>query len=299
MFEDGYPRSGIAADNAGMEDDARLGLAGNSAEVEPRQHVVDRTRCRDLAVGEEDESIGDPGDLVEGVADIDDRQPHLVAEALDIGEDLVLPRFVERGKRLVHEEEAGACEQRPADRHPLLLAAGKARRTPGEEGGDAEEVDHLVERAPAVPPRGQAAPVEKVRAHREVREEATFLEDIADPAAVCRHIDPPLVVEQHDVVDRDHPAVRPEEAGDQVDEGGLARPRSPEKRGHQPRTREGDVEGEFADRLPDIDAEGHAPTSLRARRRDRASDTRSAAKAIAIAIAVRRRAGPSPPGTCV
>ena len=102
-------------------------------EVEPGEDLADRAGGRHLAVGEDDDRIGEAGDLVDRVADIDDRQPHLVAQPLDIGKDLGLARLVERGERLVHEEEARARQQRAADRDPLLLAAGEAGRPPGEE----------------------------------------------------------------------------------------------------------------------------------------------------------------------
>jgi hypothetical protein len=79
-----------------------------------------------------------------------DRHGELVAQALDIRQGLVLPWVVERGKRLVHEEEARRGEKGAADRDALLLAAGKAVRPPVEERIDAEELRdlfHLLKRS--------------------------------------------------------------------------------------------------------------------------------------------------------
>ena len=81
------------------------------------------------------------GHLGDRVADIEDRHPDLVAQPLEVGQDLLLARGVERGERLVHQQQPRAREQRAADRDALLLAAGEAGGPAIEQVADAEQLD--------------------------------------------------------------------------------------------------------------------------------------------------------------
>src|SRR3546814_10259102 len=120
------------------------------------------------------------------MADIDDGNADLVAQTLDIRQDFRLTLFVERGQRLVHQEQPRAGEQCPPDRHPLLLAAGQAPRTPIEQMADAEQLDDLGQLAVTLVPCRKPAAVEQVMAHAEMGEQAAVLKDVADLAAMRR-----------------------------------------------------------------------------------------------------------------
>ena len=122
-------------------------------EVGPLEDVVDGPGGDGRAVGEKDDGVGEPRDLVDRVADIDDRQPHLVAEPLDIGKELRLPRLVEGGERLVHQQQPGAGEQRAAEGDALLLAAGEPRRPAVEKMADAEKIDDRRRASPSASAR--------------------------------------------------------------------------------------------------------------------------------------------------
>ena len=77
------------------------------------------------ALGQDHDRGRQPRHLGHRVADIDDRHARLVAQPLDVGQDLGPARLVERGQRLVHQQQPRLGEQRAADRDPLLLAAGQ------------------------------------------------------------------------------------------------------------------------------------------------------------------------------
>jgi hypothetical protein len=62
-----------------------------------------------------------------------------------------------------------------------------------------------------------------------VREQATFLKDVADTALPDRTIDMRLVVEQYFVVERDSPPVGSKKPGNHVDDAGFAGAGCPEK----------------------------------------------------------------------
>jgi hypothetical protein len=79
------------------------------------------------------------------VADVDDREARLVAQPFYVGQDLGFSVFVQRGERLIHQQQPRAREQRATDCNPLLLATGKQCRPAPQQVPDAEHVDHLGE----------------------------------------------------------------------------------------------------------------------------------------------------------
>src|SRR5690606_6899630 len=142
-------------------------------------------------------------DFAHVVADIDDRQPKLVAKLLDEGQDLRLAGRVEGGQRLVHQEKARVREEGPADRDPLFLAARQAPRSPAEERADVEQFDDLLKSYRPLGGRHAAEAVEQVAANIEVGEQPALLEDIAEAAALRRQVDARGAVEQHGAVEGD------------------------------------------------------------------------------------------------
>ena len=77
-------------------------------------------------------------DLV--VGDVDDRRPEPLVEAGDLGAGLDAQLGVEVRERLVHEEDRGLADDRPAERDALALAAGQLLRLAIEELLEAEDV---------------------------------------------------------------------------------------------------------------------------------------------------------------
>ena len=64
-----------------------------------------------------------------------------VAQPHEIGQDLALARGIERGQRLVEQQQARAHQQRAADRDALALAAGELAGPAVEQVADVEQVD--------------------------------------------------------------------------------------------------------------------------------------------------------------
>src|SRR3954471_2221133 len=136
-----------------------------------------------------------------------------------------------------------------------------------------------------------------------MREEAAFLEDVADAALVGRHVDSARGVEQHGVVEQDVSVVRPNKARDNVDHGRLSGGGAPEQRGDTGRALEGDVEVESAQCGLGVERQHYGraaapatPVMRRATRRPTALDASSATKAMAIDTRVKRSAAPEPFG---
>ncbi len=220
----------------------------------------------------------------------------MVAQALQIGQDLGLARRIERGQRLVHQQRRRAAQQGAPDRDPLALAARERARPAREQALDAEQLDHLAE------PRGvgergrEPAAVQQVLAHREMGKKAAFLEHVAEPALVRGQIDAARAIEQGSAADHDPAAPRSDQAADHVDHRGLAGARVAEQRDDTAVAGKVHVDLEAADPARDLDLEAAHAAIRRARLRPSSSAPISAASDTVTAIRVRRRAPSSPPG---
>ena len=105
---------------------ATLDLLGGAAEIDPRHHLAHGTGRHDPA-GRQQHHVGrEPGHLVERVADEQDRDPGLLAQPVEVGQDLA-PCGPGRARPAARRAGAGAGrgEQGAADRDPLPLAAGQ------------------------------------------------------------------------------------------------------------------------------------------------------------------------------
>ena len=116
-----------------------------------------------------------------------DHRHGLVAQAQQIGKDLALARRVERGERLVEQQEARAHQQRAADRDALALAAGEIAGPPLEQARDIEQRDDACLLVGVVRQAIHAPPVVEILRDRHVREQPAVLEHVADAAPVRRH----------------------------------------------------------------------------------------------------------------
>jgi hypothetical protein len=88
--------------------------------------------CDDGAAGQQQHAAREPYDFVYIVRDVQDWDAESLRESLDVGRDLPAARGIERGERLIHEQEPRIREQRARDCRPLLLAS-RERRGPAAE----------------------------------------------------------------------------------------------------------------------------------------------------------------------
>ena len=153
MRQPGQAKDRIVVDQASDQQSAGLEPPGHRLQVETLQKLADRPGGNAAAGIHRYDRIGETRDLVDRVRHVDDRYLDLAAEALDEGHDLELARLVERGQRLVHEQNARAGEQCPADGDTLLLATGEPARPSLEQRLDAEQRDDMVDRAEALATR--------------------------------------------------------------------------------------------------------------------------------------------------
>ncbi len=272
-------------------------LGGNELRTaEDLLRAADRGR---LALAHHHDRGGEARDLGQRVRHVDDRNARLVAQPLDERQDLGLARVVERGERLVHQQQAGRGQERTPERDPLLLAAGERSGMAVEQAPDPEQVDHGGELHAALAARHEPAAEQQVLPHRQVREQPSFLEHVADAPAVPGHEHAARGVDQRRAVDHDATALGAQKSGDDVDQRALAGAGAAEQRGQPSRRHEAGIEGECSQPMGDADLEAHSDHDRWPTRRAISSDMSSAPIEIAIETRVRRSAPASPPGIWV
>ncbi|MEI9889136.1 MAG: hypothetical protein WDN08_22050 [Rhizomicrobium sp.] len=110
------------------------------------EDVVDRAGFDDVALAHHRDAVGDAGDHSHVVADQDDGGLQLDLQVAHDLQDLRLHRDVERGGRLVGDQEVGTAHRRHRDHDALAHAAGELVRIllhPALGLGDAHQFEHL------------------------------------------------------------------------------------------------------------------------------------------------------------
>jgi hypothetical protein len=203
---------------------------------------VDRTAVRaragavvdHLAVAHPHDPLGAGRDLP-AVGDHEDRLPGAVQPAEQL-EHLGRPRGVEGPGGLVREEQRRPVRQRPRDRHPLPLPA---RQRGGPLRGTVQQAQRVEQVAgPSGGLGGPAAGDQRgerdVLQRREVLDEMEELEDQAHVAAAQPGQPGAAQLLGADTGERDRALVRPVQARDQVQQGGLAAAGRPHQRDELP-----------------------------------------------------------------
>ena len=80
--------------------------------------------------------------------DVDERDPDLVLDPLQLQLHVLAELEVERAERLVEQEHARMVDERAPERDALLLAAGELLRLALREPGEPDELEHLGARGP-------------------------------------------------------------------------------------------------------------------------------------------------------
>ena len=126
------PASRSGGASSGMEPFVPCGSAARSSFVYSccglGEYFSDRPVLHDLARSHDIDAIGEAPDDAEVVGDEDHRHAEARLQALQERQDLRLDGDVERGRRLVGDQDVGIVGERHRDHHALPLAAGKLVR---------------------------------------------------------------------------------------------------------------------------------------------------------------------------
>ncbi len=161
------------------------------------------------------------------------RQCQLAVQALQVGQDLGLALGVQRGQRLVHQQQARAGGQRAGNRHALALAARQRGRPPRHQPADAQQLDHRIQRDALRIGTAALAPVGQVGGHIQVRKQRRLLDHIAQRPLVRGQEHARGIVLPHLAVD-DDAAGRALQPGECAQHRGLAAARGADQRGDVP-----------------------------------------------------------------
>ena len=175
------------------------------------------------------------------VRDVDEREPELALDALQLELHLLAELQVERAQRLVEQEHLRAVDQRARERHALLLTAGQLARLALVEPFEPDDAEQLARPSLELILRHllPAEPERDVLEDVQVRKERVALKDGVHLALVGRHARDGLAG------DLDRPAVGLLEAADHPQRGRLAAARRAEQREERAR---GDLERQVVDR---------------------------------------------------
>jgi hypothetical protein len=105
-------------------------------------------------------------------------------QPVEKGQDLIAACAVERRYRFVHEHDPGRSQQRPRDRDALCLATGQRVDPAVQQLAKAEQFHRLIEAD--ILAAAATLTVFDVLSHVQVREQARFLEHVADLAVMNR-----------------------------------------------------------------------------------------------------------------
>jgi len=212
-----------AVEEVGLTDEARA-----EAAVGALVNLARRTDLHQPALGQDADAVGHGHRLLLVVGDEDTRDPHTPDQADELELGLLADALVERGERLVEQQQARLARQAARQRHALLLSAGERVRAAPGVGAHLHQLKHLVDAGRdrrARHARPQLAQAEgDVARHRHVREQRVGLEHHVGRTTVRGHRGEIPAVEQ------DAPATRRLQAGNHAQQGGLAAARAAQQR---------------------------------------------------------------------
>ena len=243
MGDDGLVGAGQTGQDVGAREPGHERVGGTLEELGQAAELAQ------LPVRHHPDPVRERRRVAHVVRDDERREPQIDQEVLELGADDRAGVGVERGQRLVEEQDLRPARQGASERDPLALAAGDGRRTHPGEVPDAEPVEQLVDACRAA--------VGDVRPDRHVREQRVLLEHQADGPLLGCEVDPGAAIEPRAPADLDPPAVGPAQPRDRLEHGRLARPRGADERDRLPVDAERDLQ------LVRAKAEGDVELELR------------------------------------
>ena len=137
---------------------------------------------------------------------------HWATTALEVGQDPALQGRIERGQRLVHQEQFRPAEQGPSQRDPLFLAAREVSRMPLQEAADLQGLNHAREVNAAFTRLPMPLSIPQVALDGQVREQQAVLKNDAHGAILHRDAYARSRIEERAVSPPHPPFLRPDEA---------------------------------------------------------------------------------------
>ena len=289
-------RSDVAGGDVGRVDETaglqhHLGQASSTG-ARLARHEVSAREARDERVGGRLDELGrrpeldeaavdehaDPGrergGILEVVGHQQRRNTDLMEKITQLEADGGACVRVERGRRLVEQQDLRPAGKRPRERDPLALPARQLVRAGSGQMGDPEALQQGRRAFPSA--EGD------VLGNAEVREQRVVLEHVTDRALLGRDVDAALCVQPDLAAEHHTAALGPQQSRDGAQDRRLSGARGPGQRDGVAVDRERQLEAERAKRVGEVDREPvHVRGSLDTRRMTRLTSTSSAPTASA------------------
>ena len=176
----------VAGEQVGLAEEVR-------DERRARQFVelLRRAELLDPALVHDRDGVGHGHGLLLVVGHVQEGQPDLVLDRLQLQLHLAAQLEVERAERLIEQQQGRPVDDGPGEGDPLLLTAGELLRLARREVVQLDQPQRLVSLAHRVADPAPAQPERHVLEHGHVREQRVALEDRVDRPLVrleVRHI---------------------------------------------------------------------------------------------------------------
>ena len=148
--------------------------------------------------------VGQPRHFIQRVTDVEHGNLQLAVQALQIRQNILLAAGIERGERLIHQQQARTSQQRPSDGDTLAFATGELRRVVAfDQTAQSQPFHHLLGMHFTFDRHDALIAIFQVGAHRQMRKQARLLKHITQRSLVCGQ--EPRVILPHFAIQAQHP----------------------------------------------------------------------------------------------
>ena len=165
------------------------------------------------------------------VGDIKDGNVERLAQPQQIGNDPCLQRRVQTGQRFVEQKQLRRGEQCAGKGDALFFAAGKLRHAARNQRRDFQNIRDVLETEKRVNCFAGFAAVKQILPDRQMRKQRQVLRHVTDAARTSRRKNFLRSIGQHAVIELNKSRGRAAQAGDEIEQGRLARARRAENGG--------------------------------------------------------------------
>src|SRR2546425_6814094 len=211
----------------GFDDAARLdGFDGDNASDDKihraAKHFLYCAGLCNLPADEHDHFIGEGKRLETVVRHVEHRDTELVADTSEIWKNFCFQLRVKAGQRFVQQQQARRSEQRAGKRDTLLFAARKLCDTALNQRLNLQEFDDALESEQTIGVSTRFVSIEKILAHRQMREKRQILWNVADAPLTRRDRNALHSVGEHAAVEFDEGGLGATQSGHKVEQRSLA-----------------------------------------------------------------------------
>ena len=235
----------VGGDNGGVENVFEPGKVRDGFLARRVHHFVRRALREHAALIKDDDAFAESKDFLAAVRDVKNRNAVGAVPGAQVVEDVSLGGRVERSERFVQQQDAGIGHERARQGDPLALASGNFLRATAAQPSDAKGVEDRGGAVLAILRVEAVEAIENVGFDAEMRKQRGVLKNVTDIAATHGQVDASLGVEEHAPADANAARVGADEAGDAVEQRGLARAGGAEQDGEAGRRGDFDIEQEL------------------------------------------------------